>query len=247
MQKFGFGLAAALACASMAEIFAGINAAEYFIDVDPGPGNGTSVGELDGLTQTLAVNVPAETIAALEDGIHVLTCRFQDDAGNWSVAFSRPFLKENFAGEPASDLREVQYQFHEESAPPGELQILDSLPPATELSYEIVPGALPDGNYRLVVTPVDVDGRKGLSVTRALKVESTTLPADFRFGSFERTAEDNATKWTFTGEVGRAYTLEGSENLVDWYELGQLVFDTGAQVVGTSGVSTHQFYRLRAH
>lgn len=64
----------------------GLTDAEFFIDDDPGCGNGNVIGlsgEGDGV-----ITIPT---SGLEKGIHTLTIRGRDNAGDWYVLFSAPF------------------------------------------------------------------------------------------------------------------------------------------------------------
>jgi len=70
-----------------------ITKVEYFIDTDPGYGNGTAVSITPGTdlaSQTIAVNP-----ASLAEGIHLLGLRAQDANGSWSLGqrwlFVKPF------------------------------------------------------------------------------------------------------------------------------------------------------------
>ncbi|MES2920022.1 MAG: hypothetical protein V4819_00645 [Verrucomicrobiota bacterium] len=86
-------LLSALAAAGSAS--AAMVAAEYFIDVDPGQGNGILVALANPADPAaLVVDVPAPVLAALALGEHRLAVRWQDEQGDWSEAFSRTFCKE---------------------------------------------------------------------------------------------------------------------------------------------------------
>ena len=53
--------------------------AEYFLDIDPGAGNGIpiSVSAFDSVTQTFAINLNGKI------GLHSLALRIKDNKGNW--------------------------------------------------------------------------------------------------------------------------------------------------------------------
>lgn len=65
-----------------------ITQAEYYIDADPGPGNGTSVSitSSDSVDQNFSLNV-----TGLETGMHVLFLRTRQDNGLWSIPEKRHF------------------------------------------------------------------------------------------------------------------------------------------------------------
>lgn len=78
---------------------ASITAAEYFIDTDPGFGNGTSVP----LTPATDVTVTySPSISALSAGVHRIYFRVRDAAGKWSLAAVRAFALISTANIPAN-------------------------------------------------------------------------------------------------------------------------------------------------
>jgi hypothetical protein len=72
-----------------------INKVEYFVDTDPGFGNGTDV------VITAAANIPdlliPVDIAALAKGFHNVYLRSKNNAGNWSLTRRWMFVKDNIA------------------------------------------------------------------------------------------------------------------------------------------------------
>ena len=69
-----------------------ITNAEYFIDTDPGFGNGTPIPVTPAPEVTINYSVDLNTI---NDGFHVLYFRAKDDSGSWSINFSKPFYKQS--------------------------------------------------------------------------------------------------------------------------------------------------------
>lgn len=76
--------------ASAARVLAGnISRAEYFVDADPGLGNGTAISltpgaDLAGLTFTV-------NLSTLSNGFHRLSTRTQDVGGVWSLTNTKSF------------------------------------------------------------------------------------------------------------------------------------------------------------
>ncbi len=62
-----------------------VSKAEYFIDTDPGQGNGTRVVVPSGATVNTVFTVPT---ASLQQGFHFLAFRVRDGFGRWSIAES---------------------------------------------------------------------------------------------------------------------------------------------------------------
>ena len=65
-----------------------IVAAEYFVDADPGTGNGTSLTISSGNTIDETFTIPSTGILP---GLHVLHIRVQDQDGNWSLFYRQHF------------------------------------------------------------------------------------------------------------------------------------------------------------
>ncbi|HRY32576.1 MAG TPA: dockerin type I domain-containing protein [Bacteroidales bacterium] len=71
---------------------ADVTEAEYFLDQDPGPGQGQPIPFTPGQNiQNLTYNID---ITSLEDGIHRIFVRVKDAAGSWSLTHHRTFLKQ---------------------------------------------------------------------------------------------------------------------------------------------------------
>ncbi len=66
-----------------------IAAGEYFIDTDPGPGNGIRIAAVPN-ADSVDVNLSVP-VAVLSDGIHTLGVRFKDAGGTWGVQLARVF------------------------------------------------------------------------------------------------------------------------------------------------------------
>lgn len=71
---------------------ANVNKLEYFVDTDPGFGNGTDVSISAGSNIT-NVAIPVN-ISALSKGFHTIYLRSKDDAGSWSLTNRWIFVKD---------------------------------------------------------------------------------------------------------------------------------------------------------
>ena len=72
---------------------ASIAGAEYFIDEDPGPGNGMALAAKDGLfdSQEEEVDVSGIDISDLSEGVHTFYVRFKDQLGRWGAPLGKTF------------------------------------------------------------------------------------------------------------------------------------------------------------
>ncbi len=110
-----------------------LSALEYWFDGD------YSTVQTDPVAATPLLNIDTDLdVSALNDGLHMVSCRYQDEAGNWSPAFSRLFAK--YPAEPAPGMHNlvaVEYWFN------GNLS-------------SAVKSAIPTGSEYLVDTQLDV-------------------------------------------------------------------------------------------
>ncbi len=77
---------------------------EYYIDTDPGFGNGTQVTITAAPDLDLNFNVD---ISNISDGLHVLFVRARDDSSKWSLTYTSPFLKKRL--DVAPNVTKVEY------------------------------------------------------------------------------------------------------------------------------------------
>ena len=89
-----------------------LQAAEYFIDQDPGYGAGTAIPIDPAVSTTRTFTAPIQN---LESGFHSLYVRVQDQDGNWGIPEPRPFYIVPQAS--LSPLAELEYFFND--ADPG--------------------------------------------------------------------------------------------------------------------------------
>ncbi|MBX2897447.1 MAG: gliding motility-associated C-terminal domain-containing protein [Cyclobacteriaceae bacterium] len=67
---------------------ANLAAAEYFLDTDPGIGNGTPISITPGANATFTIPIPTGSLAA---GFHFLVIRVKDASGKWGLFEARGF------------------------------------------------------------------------------------------------------------------------------------------------------------
>ncbi|MFV9644502.1 MAG: putative Ig domain-containing protein [Desulfobacterales bacterium] len=70
-----------------------IAGAEYFIDNDPGPGNGTPLSAKDGVFDSAEEDLDISSIATtgLSEGVHTLYVRFKDSLDRWGASLGQEF------------------------------------------------------------------------------------------------------------------------------------------------------------
>lgn len=83
-----------------------ITKAEFFFDTDPGYGEATPLSFNPDTDVDIAVNLDVST---LENGIHKLLIRAQDNAGQWTTTKSHIFYKGIFSTGTAANIKTVEY------------------------------------------------------------------------------------------------------------------------------------------
>ncbi len=81
-----------------------ISRVEYFLDSDPGAGNGNPISYTPG--SDVSVNLPVNTV---NKGFHVIYVRAKDANGNWSLIQSTPFYNDYISVLP--NLKKAEYFF----------------------------------------------------------------------------------------------------------------------------------------
>jgi len=79
--------------------------AEYFIDTDPGFGNGIQVSLTPGLHP---VKVFSMDVGGLATGMHIIYVRVKDASGQWSITHAKIFFKE---GNSSGNITQLEYYF----------------------------------------------------------------------------------------------------------------------------------------
>ncbi|WP_369992941.1 T9SS type A sorting domain-containing protein [Winogradskyella sp.] len=158
---------------------ASIASAEYFIDADPGVGNGTPLTVTGDLID-MDLNIPT---SGLSDGIHKLYVRFINTDGTWSLYDNNVFyVSENNTNNALITAAEY---FFDIDPGPGNATTID-LADAEILNEDLVvdtPSDLPDGDHFLYIRVQNSDGTWSLYATSETL---TTLSAnDYNLNTFK--------------------------------------------------------------
>ncbi len=133
-----------------------ITAIEYFIDTDPGLGNGFPVDLSAGADITIQFDSELNSIS---NGIHRLFVRAKDNNNNWSILGSRLFNVQSEPEQIASTINSINWTVSGNGITPFSESKIISVP-LSELTENISPNisGLTNGDYTLSVTAVDNNG-----------------------------------------------------------------------------------------
>ncbi len=142
-----------------------LSKAEYFIDTDPGPGQGHAItvsSAADSLTLT-----PAIATTSLSAGFHNLFVRFKDVNGSWGLSESRTFFLSPPANVSAAQLKKAEYFIDTDPGLGlGHAITVASAADSLTLTPAIATTSLSAGFHNLYVRFKDANGIWGLTESR---------------------------------------------------------------------------------
>jgi hypothetical protein len=154
-----------------------INRLEYYINSDPGVGNGTPVSFTAGssVTHTFTASLPA----GLPEGFHWLGVRARDANGQWSTTTVRPFTREEIKTPlPLPLLAGIEYFLDDDPGYGlGTPIAVPSGSTATVTFAVALPANLPDGFHFLTIRTRDINNRWAVAVVRPF-LKQQVIPPD---------------------------------------------------------------------
>lgn len=160
-----------------------ITAAEYFINSDPGQGNGTPIA-LTGDGSSLDIEVNPALIAPLPDGFHILAVRLQNALGFWSDPEFRPFSKNpSEIPEPSVNpiMAALEYQWFQNNTAVTEPVTINVTSASKSYSFQelaSLAGLNEGDSYQILFTPIDSEGQRGFGETRTVEIQTTDSDGD---------------------------------------------------------------------
>jgi PKD repeat protein len=147
-----------------------ITAMEYFLDDDPGFGSGNSLPVAQSPVSVVDALVPLDGI---EDGLHNIYVRSQDENGRWSETFVRPFLKSYVPGALADVTRLEYFIDTDPGTGNGSPVDIPDPQPGVERSFVVnLDGQVP-GEHRLFVRAIDERGHWSIVYNQLIEVTAT--------------------------------------------------------------------------
>jgi len=149
--------------------------AEYFIDTDPGLGNGTNVQFTPGMDVTLDFTVD---VSNLDEGMHVLHVRAKDYVGRWGLTYYQPFLFESFYFSRDKTIRKMEYFFDEDPGIGSGTEITASQTSDVEYSFIADISSLEEELHVLHLRVQDEFGRWSIPYYQPFLVKSIYLTGE---------------------------------------------------------------------
>jgi hypothetical protein len=163
-------LAAILLFSRMTLAQSNVTQAEYFVDADPGIGNGTSISLSVGQSPTASFNVPTTSLSV---GVHTVYVRGKNANGTWGIPEGRSFYVSSTATTTVANVNNAEYFV---DADPGigsgtAITITPGQSPTASLS--IATNALSVGFHTVYVRGKNANGTWGIPEGRSFYVSST--------------------------------------------------------------------------
>lgn len=194
---------------------------EFFIDVDPGPGNGIQV-PVSGITYDQLTVVD---LSAVSTGFHLLFIRSQDQNGRWSIPYSKPI----FVQSSGSNIVSIEYYFND-GITQTPIRIYNSFTPGKDLTIDfsaVLDGLSPNTTYTIHIVAINSDGKRSTEVTHTFTTPAVIcdpLPPPTTIGATR--CENGSVILTAAGATGsQAY---------HWYE-------SSTDLIPIAGVSGNSF------
>ena len=159
-----------------------INAAEYFIDSDPGTGSGTTIPITPGfsLSKSFSINT-----SSLGNGIHTLYVRTKDEDDRWSLYYKQTFLVHDFTNSTTpSQIIAAEYFIDTDPGTDNGSDI--PITPSFSVSGSLaIPAAISDGIHTLYIRTKDADNRWSLYYKQTFLVHTFTAPVQTAINKYE--------------------------------------------------------------
>ncbi len=130
-----------------------ITQAEYFIDTDPGLGNGFVIGITQADSINASFNVP---LTSVNSGFHVLYVRVKDSNNKWSLTQNTPFYKDNIT--VYSNITRLEYFIDNDPGIGNATPISVSANPSVATSITIPLNSVTSGFHVLYLRAKDANG-----------------------------------------------------------------------------------------
>lgn len=226
-----------------------ITAAEYFIDTDPGVGNGIALSVPSGNTSTFVASISTGSLSA---GFHFIAIRTKDGSGRWGFFENRMF----YISPASSNMAAVvsgEYFFDTDPGA-GNGQPFTFTTPGTTVNQVlnlVTPVGLGQGAHVLVMRVKDANNIWGLFDTAATINISGTIPLKLLSFRGRKDNRNSLLEWTTDNEQNTShFIIERSRNGISFSSIGSVPSNNRAGVNNYSFTDQQpfdgiNFYRLK--
>lgn len=194
---------------------------EYFIDEDPGFGNGISIPIVGSNDVTTKYSVDLSEVSA---GFHVLYVRAKDEHGAWSLSLVKPFLNEKVSlQDPTPQIVQMEYFIDEDPGYGNAMQVPIEQADNIELSFIADAADLADGFHLIHVRMKDEFGNWSLVYKRPFTIQNSIDPETppllttvrWRFLGIDSTIYYGDQSFTPSPDIERDYSMNLEELTLD--------------------------------
>jgi len=204
---------------------------EYFLNNDPGIGNGFSVSfSPDTIVETSFI----VDLSSVNPGINHLFIRAKDNYGHWSLHSMKTFyVVQGFSITP--DIVDIEYYWDNDPGF-GLAASLPCLPPndTIQANYHIPLSNLTLGDHYLFIRAKDDDGRWSLHSKDTVNIKGQ-LPSNI---SIQNATINNSQTECYN--ASNTITVAGSSTTVDILSGGDVAFIAGENILFKPGFNAHQ-------
>jgi len=189
-----------------------INKAEYFLDTDPGLGNGNPLTIIGGSTVTIATDIDLSGIAA---GFHVIGLRFKDENGKWGFNKCQSFFaiqNNSWAGQQEGSgtrITKAEYFIDVDPGLSNGISFVISSGNSISVSTDLTLNTISLGQHIICVRFEDENGKWGFNSCQSFEVTDVTL-ATITTSSIGNVGSTSATGYgNVTSDGGATITARG--------------------------------------
>lgn len=172
-DSLGYAGRWSMAARKQVRVAAQISEAEYFLDVDPGAGNGVSIAITEGAS--VAATFPLTISTLMPPGLHYLYIRTKSSTDVWGLAQRQPYYVKN-------SLAAAEYFIDSDPGPgngtPFTLPVDDTI---VQTQSVTLPGDIAPGLHYLYARSRSSDGIWGLTQQTQFFVKNTIIAAEYFF------------------------------------------------------------------
>jgi hypothetical protein len=181
---------------------------EYYIDNDPGPGNGTFIPIFTSFPHSVDLFHSIPT-GSLSTGFHMLHVRAQDGDGNWGIPDSKPFYVVQGGVTSTTNIIQLEYFFDTDPGIGAATPVTFTGGAQIDIPLLIGTTALSDGFHSIHIRAKDVDGQWSIFEKRTFYIDQFTQISSLEYYIDSDPGEGNGTNIAVTpaGEIDEVISI----------------------------------------